>query len=290
MKTPDRVKEYRENIFQRIKKKEDLSDLIFEVEETQIGVLELSAYLEDYDSVQALLEYGLNPNGKTDLDGLSPLLISVGQGNSDISDLLIKYRADVNQADDFGITPLFVATSNGDVNLSKKLIIAGANLYKSDFYGQSAISAAGYSDNNDIFDLYLRSMLKDNDYRDQYDNIFFSAISANNMVFVKSFIDNIDNIDIRNNQGKSALHIAVENDNIEVIPLLLSKGVSVDAKDKQGDSIGDLSYQCQHLSNSRRLLLNNLIENYKNVAEQSKKSEAEQIQNIQPSNRKYRVH
>lgn len=290
MKTPDRVKEYRDNIFQRINKKEDLSDLIFEVEETQIGVLELSAYLEDYDSVQALLEYGINPNGKTDLDGMSPLLISVGQGNVDISDLLIKYRADVNQADDFGITPLFVATSNGDVNLSKKLIIAGANLYKSDFYGQSAISAAGRSSSNDIFDLYLKSMLKDNDYREQYDNIFFSAISANNMVFVKAFIDNVENIDIRNNQGKSALHIAVENDNIETIPLLLSKGVNVEAKDKHGDSIGDLAYQCQHLSNSRRLLLNNLIENYKNIQEQSKKNVAESTAITQPLSKKYRIH
>lgn len=290
MKSQDKVKEYRSNIFQRIAQKEDLTDLIFEVEDTQIGVLELSTYLEDYDSVQALLEYGLNPNGKTGLDGVSPLLISTSQGNEDISDLLIKYRADVNQSDSLGITPLFIATSNGDVSLSKKLMIAGADLYKSDFYGQSAISAAGYSNNNEIFDLYLKTMLKDNEYQNQYDNLFFSSISANNMLFVKSFMDNVDNIDIRNNQGKSALHIAVENDNIEVIPLLLSKGLDVNARDKQGHAINNLAYQCEYLNTSRRTLLNQLIENNTNIAEPSPNIEKDNNDSSLPANRKYRIH
>lgn len=290
MKSQDKVKEYRSNIFQRIAQKEDLTDLIFEVEDTQIGVLELSTYLEDYDSVQALLEYGLNPNGKTGLDGVSPLLISTSQGNEDISDLLIKYRADVNQTDSLGITPLFIATSNGDVSLSKKLMIAGADLYKSDFYGQSAISAAGYSNNNEIFDLYLKTMLKDNEYQNQYDNLFFSSISANNMLFVKSFMDNVDNIDIRNNQGKSALHIAVENDNIEVIPLLLSKGLDVNARDKQGHAINNLAYQCEYLNTSRRTLLNQLIENNTNIAEPSPNIEKDNNDSSLPANRKYRIH
>lgn len=290
MKSQDKVKEYRSNIFQRIAQKEDLTDLIFEVEDTQIGVLELSTYLEDYDSVQALLEYGLNPNGKTGLDGVSPLLISTSQGNEDISDLLIKYRADVNQTDSLGITPLFIATSNGDVSLSKKLMIAGADLYKSDFYGQSAISAAGYSNNNEIFDLYLKTMLKDNEYQNQYDNLFFSSISANNMLFVKSFMDNVDNIDIRNNQGKSALHIAVENDNIEVIPLLLSKGLDVNARDKQGHAINNLAYQCEYLNTSRRTLLNQLIENNTNIAEPSPNIEKDNNDSSLPASRKYRIH
>jgi len=290
MKSQDKVKEYRSNIFQRIAQKEDLTDLIFEVEDTQIGVLELSTYLEDYDSVQALLEYGLSPNGKADLDGVSPLLISVSQGNEAISDLLIKYRADVNQTDRLGITPLFIATSNGDVVLSKKLMIAGADIYKSDFYGQSAISAAGYSNNSEIFELYLKTMLRQNDYHNQYDNLLFSAISANNLLFVKGFIDSVDDVDIRNNQGKSALHIAVENDNIEMIPLLLSKGVDVNAKDKQGHSINNLAYQCEYLSNSRRTLLNQLIENNIKITEPSSSIEKENNESAQQVNRKYRVH
>lgn len=270
MKQNKKIAEYRQDVFERIEKNENLDEMIFAVNDIEIGILELSTYLEDEETVKMLLESGIDPNGKRGLDNVSPLLIATEIGNTDLVNLLIKYRSDVNQADDLGITPLIIATKNNDIEIIKSLILSGANIYKPDFYGQSPVSIAGSGENHEVFDLYTRVMIKNDDFKKYYDNILFSAITSKNMIFVKKFAETNDIKDIQNNQGKTALHIAVESDYIEVIPYLLSKGVSINKADKEGAFIYDLRYQCQYLSDKRRKIINKLIENHsplKNIME-----------------------
>jgi len=256
------IVEYRNEILEKIRNNEDLSDLVFSINDMEIGILELSVYLGDKETVKILLESGINPNGKKGLDDISPLLIAAELKDTDSVNLLIKYRADVNQSDDLGITPLMVATKNNDIETIKSLVIAGANIYKSDFYGQSAISVAGAGDNHETFDFYTKVMIKNDDFKEYYDNPLFSAIASKNMVFIKKFAEVYDIKNIQNNYGKTPLHIAVENDYIEAIPYLLSKGVSINKADKEGLLIYNLSYQCQHLSERRQKIVNKLIEKH----------------------------
>lgn len=262
MKEDKRILEYRNDILKKIEMNEKVEDFVFSINDIEIGILEMSVYLEDEQIIRKLLEIGIDPNGKKGLDEISPLSIAVAIENKDIVDLLIKYRANVNQSDELGITPIITATKNNNIDIIKSLVIAGANIYKSDFYGQSAISIVGAGDNHEIFDFFTRIMLKNDDFKDYYDNILFSAIASKNMTFVKKFAELNEIKDIYNNQGKTPLHIAVENDYLEVIPFLLSKGVSINHPDKNGSFTYDLSYQCQYLNEKRQNVINRLIENY----------------------------
>lgn len=262
MKEDKRLLEYRKNVLEKIAKNEKIEDFVFSINDMEIGILEMSVYLEDEEIIQKILEIGINPNGKKGLDDISPLSIAVELDNKNIVDLLIKYRANVNQVDDFGITPIITATKNNNIEIIKSLVIAGANIYKSDFYGQSATSIVGAGDNHEVFDFFTKIMSKDDDFKTYYDNILFSAIASKNMTFVKKFAELNDIKSIYNNQGKTSLHIAVENDYLEVIPFLLSKGVSINQPDKEGAFIYNLSYQCQHLNEKRRNVINRLIDNH----------------------------
>lgn len=262
MKEDKRIIEYRNDVLKKIEQNEKIEDFVFSVNDMEIGILEMSVYLEDEEIVKKLLEIGLNPNGKRGLDDISPLFIAIELENKNIVDLLIKYRANVNQSDDLGITPILIATKNNNIDIIKNLVIAGANIYKSDFYGQSAISIAGDGDNQELFDFFIKVMSKNDDFKDSYDNILFSSIASKNMNFIKRFSEVNDIKQICNNQGKTPLHIAVENDYLEIFPFLLSKGVSINKADNHGNFIYDLSYQCQYLSEKRQSILNRLIENH----------------------------
>ncbi len=262
MKEDKRILEYRNDVLEKIERNENVEDFVFSINDIEVGILEMSVYLEDEKIIQKLLEIGIDPNGKKGLDEISPLSIAVELNNKNIVDLLIKYRANVNQSDELGITPLITATKNNNIGIIKSLVIAGANIYKSDFYGQSAISVVGSGDNHEVFDFFTKIMSKNDDFKEYYDNILFSAIASKNMTFVKKFAELNDINRVHNNQGKTSLHIAVENDYLEVIPFLLSKGVSINQPDKNGDFIYNLSYQCQYLSEKRQSIVNRLIENH----------------------------
>jgi ankyrin repeat protein len=70
----------------------------------------------------SLLEHGANPNTEEPCDNASLLQLASEKGCYDIVDLLIKYKADVNQRDCFGNTPLMVACRNGNLDVVELLL------------------------------------------------------------------------------------------------------------------------------------------------------------------------
>ena len=72
------------------------------------------AYMnEHYQIMSSLLAHGANPNCEEPCERASVLLWASEKGCTDIMDLLIKYKADVNKRDDLGNTPLMAACKNG---------------------------------------------------------------------------------------------------------------------------------------------------------------------------------
>ncbi len=68
---------------------------------------------EHYQIMCSLLAHGANPNSEEPCEGASLLLWASEKGCTDIIDLLIKYKADVNKRDCHGNTPLMAACRNG---------------------------------------------------------------------------------------------------------------------------------------------------------------------------------
>lgn len=69
-----------------------------------------------------LLEHGANPNCVEPVNKASILHWACEKGCLDVVDLLIKYKADVNQQDNCGTTPLMEACKNGHLDIVEFLI------------------------------------------------------------------------------------------------------------------------------------------------------------------------
>ncbi|CAH1798047.1 unnamed protein product [Owenia fusiformis] len=66
----------------------------------------------------------------------------------------------------------------------------------------------------------------------------FNATEEANIEGIQELLKNVTNFDINqtNKHGESVLHIAASGGHIEIIELLLTKGINLSAKDKHGDS------------------------------------------------------
>ena len=74
-----------------------------------------------------LLQQGADIDGKTVTEG-TPLNRAAAEGTSDVVQLLLSLKADVNQADFFGHTPLICAASRGNKDTVRLLLEADANV------------------------------------------------------------------------------------------------------------------------------------------------------------------
>ena len=86
MKEDKRILEYRNDVLKKIEMNEKVEDFVFSINDIEIGILEMSVYLEDEQIIRKLLEIGIDPNGKKGLDEISPLSIAVAIENKNIVD------------------------------------------------------------------------------------------------------------------------------------------------------------------------------------------------------------
>ncbi len=79
---------------------------------------------------------------KTDNAGVTLLMWAARNGYTDIANILINARADVDKSDDTGMTALLYASSSGNVGFVRVLIAAGADINIADNDGWTALMVA----------------------------------------------------------------------------------------------------------------------------------------------------
>ena len=87
-----------------------------------------AAYANETGMVTCLLEHGADPNQARRKDGYTPLLCaSMGPAVCEIVHQLLRYKADVQQADESGkVTPLVIASADGCTDVVRLLLGSGA--------------------------------------------------------------------------------------------------------------------------------------------------------------------
>jgi len=151
--------------------------------------------------IELLIAKGANVNAK-DKDGLAPFNYAVGQGNKDIAALLISKGADVNVKDKDGNTPLFSAAYQGNTDMVKLLIAHGADVNAKDKEGDTALlnAARAKQGGKDVAELLIAKGADVNARK-------FSGLET----------------------GWTPLHLAVLNENTELVELLIAKGADINA-------------------------------------------------------------
>ena len=216
-----------------------------------------------------LLDAGANPNAKDNL-GKTPIMLIIPHDKlRETYKLLIRYRADLNQADTYGdtvlhtatmlkanssiiqiltsngadinvrnkegVTPLAIAIQSADITTIRHLTDSGASIHTQDTNGKSPLSMA-FEMNDKVFEATLN---EDNcDTQDSEGNtpLHIALINDAPMEKIQYIIGLTKDVNIRNRDGDSPLYIAASKNMEKVGKLLLEKGADIFSTNKDNYS------------------------------------------------------
>ncbi|XP_075678170.1 uncharacterized protein LOC113794230 isoform X2 [Dermatophagoides pteronyssinus] len=189
-----------------------------------------SASSGNHDALLVLVKAGAEIS-QQDKDGLSALHCASSRGHYRcVHTLITMCGADVHQLDSGGCTPLFYAVALGHPDCVRLLLESGAQLDHQDHKGRTAAhcgAAKGQFETLKILqengaNLWLKNVRGDLPLHD--------AVKSGRVDLVKWFLDQSpESVNAVNLYGRSPLHIAAFNHNIEMCSLLVSYGANMNS-------------------------------------------------------------
>ncbi|KAJ8422233.1 hypothetical protein Cgig2_013412 [Carnegiea gigantea] len=175
--------------------------------------------------MQRLLKQGLDPNESED-SGRTALHIAASNGSVKCVRLLLDYGADPDCRDQEGSVPLWEAMQGGHDGVVKLLQDYGANIRAGDV-GQYACMAA-QQNNLDLLKKIVR----------YGGDVTLPAVATTYLPQGELVLPKFN--------GRTALHVAVCEGNLEIVKYLLDQGADINKPDIQGWTAQDLAEQQAH--------------------------------------------
>ena len=199
-----------------------------------LAVGNLGGYPNNKKQLLAYIEAGGDID-VIDKNGNTPLIRSVTNSKSELTNILIKSGADLNIQNNNGETALMKATKNRDVMRYISLLIdAGAdwNIEKYDKFLSSVENPISYRDkllaNIDFFEMLTPKYqeLTKEKYPEKY-NYYLSKKESSN---------SNSNSNLQNNKGDTALIYAVKDRNIKRVESLIKSGANLNIQNNKGET------------------------------------------------------
>jgi ankyrin repeat protein len=172
-----------------------------------------------------------DPNsGQYHPDGIPLLHVAADFNQTEIIELLLKKGAKINLKYE-GLTALHAAIRGGNEEAAKKLIAQKADVNVTDPDGRTPLHDTVYSKNPATYSTNVsRSQL------------FRTDQKIGNIEIAKVLLDHHANINARDRQGMTALHMAANENQIEIAKLLVSRGADKKIEANTGFKAGDIAY------------------------------------------------
>ncbi|XP_022256387.1 protein phosphatase 1 regulatory subunit 16A-like [Limulus polyphemus] len=185
-----------------------------------------AAARNDIEEVRRLLMLGVSPDS-TNEDGLTALHQCCIDDSEEMMKLLIEFGANVNAKDSEQWTPLHAAATCGHLHLVKYLIAKNADLL--------AVNADGnmpYDICEDDATLdYIESEMAKRGVTQEMIDETRAATERQMLADLKLLAENGEDLEYRDHQGATPLHIAAANGYLSVVEYLLDQHVSTDSVD-----------------------------------------------------------
>jgi ankyrin repeat protein len=233
-----------------------------------------AVYKDDAATVDLLLKAGAKVTVADDY-GETPLTLACANGSAAMVDKLLKAGADANAARFYNETPLMIAAASGNPDVVSTLIAHGAKIEAvEDRRGQNALMWAAAQSNADAVQVLLKAGANPNavskggftplvftadngdtksaanliaasanvNYETHSVNVLLIALTAKKPGVAKLLIDHGAVVTGKDPTGQTALHIAIDNGDLDTVKLLIAKGADVNAATnaRQGDRMGIL--------------------------------------------------
>lgn len=154
----------------------------------------------------------------------TPLLEMVYGGGVEGVQYILDQGVDVNLTDDLGESPIHLAARKGYVNIMRLLIQAGANLDARDAENETPLDYAIHNKQKEIVIYLIRNKAK-------FSQGLGEMVMVGGGEGVQYALDQGVNLYQTDAQGKTPLHKAAQQGDVEVAKLLLQVGANINARD-----------------------------------------------------------
>jgi len=197
-----------------------------------------AAYQSNADMVRALLGAGAKADLKNQY-GVTPLLQASRTGDAPIISLLVKAGANIKQTNPDGVTPLMSAARSGKLDAVRLLLEAGADPNAADTYQEeTALMWAAVEGHDEVVKALLKAgadpnltaratTIYDRKHADHpsggFTALMFAARNGHEAI-VRTLMQGGANPNIYNDDGATAMIIAIVNDRFDLAKTLLDLG------------------------------------------------------------------
>lgn len=203
------------------------------VDEEGMTPLMIAVQGNNYAVVETLIQAKADVNAK-DSKGNCVLLYAVAFASDELFDLLVAHQASLEVKNNIGLTLLHVAVMNQKLSLIEKLIALKADVNAEDFSGAAVVHyAAGYG-HVEVFKLLQRLGAKLDVRTKMQDTILHIAIANDQKQIIELILDQVD-VNAKNVHGETPLHYIATVGANEIFDLLISnKELILNQKNEDG--------------------------------------------------------
>ncbi|XP_056145493.1 ankyrin repeat domain-containing protein 50 [Lampris incognitus] len=198
--------------------------------------LSLAAARGSVEVVRALLDRGLDENHKDDM-GWTPLHAAACEGHRTVCAALTERgsTARVGEMDIEGRTPLILAAQEDHCSTVRLLLDRRSPIDHRAYDGHSALSAAILEGHAEVAELLMRRGA-DTDVRDAEGRPLLYLLVLEDHLKMAALLVEKGGVPLesRDSEGRTALHVASWQGNVEAVGLLLRHGADSNAQDKEG--------------------------------------------------------
>ncbi|CAD5115311.1 DgyrCDS4299 [Dimorphilus gyrociliatus] len=224
----------------------------YSVKEKDLPKLHKAAWIGDFNKLNQLIKKG--DYNSRDKENRTALHLACANGNVDIVDLLLEWKAKPDLLDKFDRSPLMKAVQCKKSECVKLLLESHANPNLVDKNGGSCLHYA--VENNDIYcleELFKSRKLNTELTNKMGDTALHLAVKGHNQNIAQLLLKERVNPNCQNNEGKTPLMIACFMGEESTARLCLNFGANAGLKDNKGKTADDYALLNNH--DSCRVLL-----------------------------------
>jgi ankyrin repeat protein len=206
-----------------------------DVTETGETLLDVAIKYNYINVVQILIDHNVKVNTK-DHEKWTPLHFAVLNNNLKIAQILVDNGARINVKNQNGLTPLHVGTINGNYDIVNWLILNKAKVnIMDDIYKLTPFHLAVFFNHTSLVEL-LMPYCNDFKYKDSFNrNLLHFSVARGDTKTAIALCQKVP-VHPTDDMGRTPLHWAAQNGDIECINRLIESGSLVNAKDRFGDT------------------------------------------------------
>ncbi|RLN36581.1 hypothetical protein BBJ28_00026075, partial [Nothophytophthora sp. Chile5] len=190
-----------------------------------------------------------------DDQGFTALMAASQKGHTDVVELLLANKANVDTQHPNGATALCIACLYGQVGAARALLVSGAAIELATVLGVTALMAASEKGHTDVVELLLANKANVDTKGPNGATALYIACEHGQVGSARALLASGAAIELADDQGFTALMTASQNGHTDVVELLLENKANVDTQRPNGATALCIACQNGQVGAARALLV-----------------------------------